>query len=136
MKNRVRAIIIKENKVLIIKRTKKDSVYYVIPGGGVENGEDFEVAIRRECKEELGVDVRVKELFAEIISGKLETVGQKEYFYICEIINGELGTGQGPEYIDNNGYEGAYNLLWIDIDSLSKIDLRPNILRDKIIKLK
>jgi 8-oxo-dGTP diphosphatase len=64
MKKRVRAIIIKENKILIIKRTKSDDVYFVIPGGGVEIGENIETAIKRECKEELGVKIVVKNLFA------------------------------------------------------------------------
>ncbi len=36
MKSRVRAVIIENGKLLTIKRTKSNLVYWVIPGGGVE----------------------------------------------------------------------------------------------------
>lgn len=61
MLNRVRAIIIKDGKLLTIKRSKQDSVYFVFPGGGVEQGEDLETAMKRECKEELGIEIKVIE---------------------------------------------------------------------------
>jgi len=41
-------VIIKDNKILLIKRTKKDSVYWVIPGGAVEENETREEALKRE----------------------------------------------------------------------------------------
>ena len=59
MKRRVRAIIIRGNKLLLIKRIKKTGTYWVFPGGGVEAGETLERALQRECKEELGVLVTV-----------------------------------------------------------------------------
>ena len=59
MKIRVRSVIIKDNKVLLIKRTKKDSVYWVIPGGGVEKNETNKEALMRECREELGVKIKI-----------------------------------------------------------------------------
>lgn len=85
--NRVRAIIIKNNKVLVIKRSKKELVYFVFPGGGVE---------------------------------------QLEHFYFCNIVSGELGTGNGREYDVNSGYEGIYRIKWLDIDDLVNHDLRPS----------
>ena len=36
---RVRAIIIEDKKVLTIKRTKPETIYWAIPGGGVEDDE-------------------------------------------------------------------------------------------------
>lgn len=33
--------------------------YYKLPGGGVEKGEDIKTALDRECKEELGVEIKV-----------------------------------------------------------------------------
>lgn len=134
MKIRVRAVIIKDNKVLLIKRTKESSVYWVVPGGGVEDGETAEEALIRECEEELGVKIKINSLLVEIESGKLETFGQKEYFYLCNILDGVLGSGQGPEFQKEAIYTGAYNIEWRDIKSLLEIDLRPGKIRDLLLE--
>lgn len=132
MQKRVRAIIIKDNKVLTIKRTKPDIVYWVMPGGGVDKGETKEEALIREAKEELGVDVLVKNLFLEMDSGKPETIGQREYFYLCEIKSGKLGSGDGPEFYKNSLYKGRYDIKWINICNIKNIDLRPTRIKDLI----
>ena len=46
-----------------------------------------------------------------------------QYFFLSEIISGALGTGQGEEYIDKNKDRGTYLPMWIDIISLSSIDV-------------
>ena len=131
MQKRVRAIIIKDNKILTIKRTKPDAIFWIIPGGGVEKGETNEKALIRECKEELGVDVQVNNLFREMDSKTPKTIGQREYFYFCEIKGGKLGSGDGPEFNDSS-YVGKYDIEWIDIDNLRNIDLRPVEVKDLI----
>ena len=39
--------------------------YYTFPGGGREGNETFEEGVKREVKEEFGIDVEVKELLYE-----------------------------------------------------------------------
>jgi len=134
MEKRVRVIIIKNNKVLTIKRTKPDTTFWVFPGGGVEEGETNEKALIRECKEELGVDILVKNLFLEMDSEKPETSGQREYFYLCEIKGGKLGSGDGPEFQKDSSYVGKYNIEWIDTCNLKNVDLRPTEVKDLICK--
>ena len=133
MKNRVRAIIIRNGKILTIKRVKKDLIYFVFPGGGVDKGENFKDAIKRECKEELGVEVEIKEKFdsERFDKGKIK---QMEHFYMCDIISGELGTGDGPEYDINSGYEGTHEIEWLNVSGLSSFNLLPNSIKDKLIK--
>lgn len=52
------AIINEEGKVLQLKQTYGDK-RWGLPGGGVEPGETIHEAIRRECLEELGVDIKI-----------------------------------------------------------------------------
>jgi 8-oxo-dGTP diphosphatase len=131
---RVRAIIIKDEKILFIKRTKEGLVYWVMPGGEIEAGESNEQALIRECQEELGVTVKVGELFFSGPSGKPGIEGQMEYFYFCEIINGQLGTGQGPEYQPNSGYIGSYEPQWRSLKEMMNFDIKPAELRDLLNK--
>ena len=48
-----RAGIIENNYIYLIFRRKKQREYYVIPGGGLDDGETLEENVLREIKEEL-----------------------------------------------------------------------------------
>lgn len=126
-------MIIHQNHVLVIKRTKPgQEAYWVFPGGGVDNNETPEQAVQRECHEELGVDIRVKELFTKQSSGHPDTLGQTELFFLCEITGGILGNAFGPEYQYGTHYVGTYELVWIDVVDIRNYELRPNAVRDMI----
>lgn len=131
MLKRVRAIIISKNKILLIKRIKKDSVYWVFPGGGVERGESKKNALLREMKEELGVEVKICSLFKK---NRFNHKGdkQKEYFYVCEIINGILGSGTGQEYQPDTNYDGIHGIEWVGLGRILEIDLFPYEVRNAV----
>lgn len=131
-KERVRAIIIKQGSILLIKRVFNDRTYWVFPGGGVEAGETVIEALKRECLEELGITAEVEELFTKEISGKAETEGEMEYFYTANITGGVLGNAFGPEHKQDPHYKGKYELVWEEGDQIKNIDLRPNEVRDKV----
>ena len=134
METRVRAIIIQNEKVLLIHRIKENDEYWVFPGGGVEEtDENPEGALGRECMEELGIKVKVGELF---ISNQIELQGKerREIFFFCEQISGVLGTGTGPEYHPDSNYSGAYSLEWVDLARLSLLDVRPKDIQQKLLK--
>jgi len=52
-----RAIIENNRKILVCKGKKKN--YYYFPGGHVEFGENAKEALKREIKEELGLDAKI-----------------------------------------------------------------------------
>lgn len=131
---RVRAVIIKDGKILLINRVKEEESYWVIPGGGVEGEENHNEAISRECKEELGVDVVVEELIIDRISEKPQIFGQTEFFYNCNIVGGRVGSGDGPEFSPGSGYEGKHIVRWVDMEKLQSIDLRPSLVKEMIIR--
>ena len=129
LRNRGSAVIIKSNKVALIKRVKGDCVYFVFPGGGIEEGESPEEATIRETLEELGVHIRIIDEFGEV------EFNGTQYFYLSEIIDGVFGTGQGEEFSECDSDRGTYQPLWVEINKLSTINVRPKSVADKIISL-
>lgn len=129
MRNRGSVVIVENDKVGLIQRIRDSSVYYVFPGGGIENGETPEEGAKREAFEELGVEVKVNECIA-----KVEYNGT-QYFFLSEIINGIFGTGQGEEYTDNERDRGTYLPMWVDIKRLSSIDVKPKEVAIKVQSL-
>lgn len=88
MPDRVAALIIKNNKLLII--TGYDESIWWTPGGKAESGEDHEKALRRELKEELDVDVdEMKKYDEKLVINSMTNKPQKVYFYIVKI-SGEI----------------------------------------------
>lgn len=87
------AIFNDEGKLFITKRGKKaknERGKWEIPGGGVEFGETFEQAIKREIMEEHGIEIEILELL-----GICDHIIPKEKqhwvspTFICKIVTGE-----------------------------------------------
>ncbi|MFC0189477.1 NUDIX domain-containing protein [Fictibacillus aquaticus] len=129
MRDRGSVVIVENSKVALIKRVRDDSVYFVFPGGGIEEGETPKEAAKREAKEELGVTVHISDCIAEV-----EFTGT-QYFFNAEIIEGDFGTGMGVEYTDSNRNRGTYLPVWIELNQLTNIDVRPKEVVLKIQKL-
>lgn len=129
MRDRGSVVIIENDKVVLIKRTRDGSVYYVFPGGGLEKGETPAAGAAREAFEELGVKVKVNECISEVY------YNGTQYFFLSEIIEGIIGTGRGEEYTDNNRNRGIYQPMWVDIKKLSSFDVKPNEVALKIQSL-
>ncbi len=54
---RVAALILLDDNVVLVRHRKADSVYHLLPGGGVEYGETLASALVREVFEETGLSI-------------------------------------------------------------------------------
>jgi ADP-ribose pyrophosphatase YjhB (NUDIX family) len=60
IRNAVRAVIVREEAVLMQKKWAQErGVWYTLPGGGQEVHETLTEALQRECQEEIGTTVEV-----------------------------------------------------------------------------
>ena len=107
--------------------------YYTFPGGGREGEESFEDGVKREIKEEFGIEVEVQKLLYEKHDGERS---KDEYFYLCKYVSGEFGTGDGPEFNNDPKYadRGQYIPEIIKREDLEKIVLLPYDVRDMFIE--
>jgi 8-oxo-dGTP diphosphatase len=127
MQERVRAVIVQNNSLILIKRVKPHETYFVFPGGGVEAGESREEALAREMREELGVvEVAMKRL---LVSWRSDRFEQIEHFYVCDVVGGEMGTGSGPEFQEGSSYEGTHEIVRVPLAEIPTINLRPSAAR-------
>lgn len=118
----------REGKILLMRRCKYGRNYYVVPGGGVEEGETLREAALREVKEETGLDV--------VITRKLcvcQNRDQPEHYFLAEDFAGELCLG-GPE-VDRQSRDNTYCLEWVPLSMLDHIPLVPKPIREQIYGL-
>lgn len=59
MRDIVNALLVERGRVLLARRSPRRKAYpglWSFPGGHMEKGEDFEAALERELREEIGID--------------------------------------------------------------------------------
>jgi 8-oxo-dGTP diphosphatase len=123
-----RAIILKDNKILLIHRIKNSRVYFVPPGGHIEPNESEEECLIREIKEETNLDAQIDK---KLWSIKSTLDNSLQHFFLVTKFSGNLKLN-GPEK-ERNNKNNEYILEWHDIDKLSDLDLVPNPLKEKLL---
>lgn len=61
-----RAVLFREDGKIAILHVGKYN-YHKLPGGGVEEWEDMETALRRECLEEVWAEIEIKGYIGEVV---------------------------------------------------------------------
>lgn len=119
MGDRGSVVLIEEGHIALIKRIRDGSMYYVFPGGGILAHETPEAAAKREAFEELGVQVEIERLFTKIDYQGIQ------YFFMARRIGGIFGTGLGEEYTDPKRQRGTYEPVWVRLEELQTIQVKP-----------
>lgn len=129
-RNRASAVILKDEKVLLIERVKPSESYYVFPGGGIEEGESPEAAVVREVKEETNLDAKdPRELFFV----DHPEHGGNHVFLIEDFSGSDVRLG-GPEakYADESN---QFILGWVSVSDLDQVVLYPEIVKGKVSRI-
>ncbi|HSX44814.1 MAG TPA: NUDIX domain-containing protein [Candidatus Saccharimonadales bacterium] len=114
MRQAARAIIIKDDRLLVMHRNKFGEHYDTLPGGNIERGESPEQALAREISEETTLTFTNPKLV--IIEHAGEPYGD-QYIYLCDYRSGEPKLHQNSE--ENQLNQLGQNLhqpgwMWLD----------------------
>jgi 8-oxo-dGTP diphosphatase len=123
LKPRAAVILLQDGQIALLERTRPDRHYYAFPGGGVENDETPAEAAAREAEEELGVQVDIGNMVAEVWY-----LGLPQYFFRAELRGGEFGTGCGKEMDSPADSErGSYLPCWRPVLDLHLLPVLPSV---------
>lgn len=116
MRRAARAIVVHDNKLLVIHRNKFGQEYYVLPGGAVEIGEPIPDAAVREVAEEASIQVSNPRLV--FIDHAGDMYGD-QYVFLCDYVSGEPLTREDThEFAINKMGKNLYKPQWMPIEGL------------------
>ncbi len=122
MRTRAGVIIIREGKMLLMRRAHAGREYYILPGGTIEKGETPEAAAVRELKEETGLDIMLaKKLFEHDVAPDAGSKYDKQYYFLAGSVQGEpiLGGEEASITVEGNSYE----LHWLPLEDLPSTEI-------------
>lgn len=112
----VGAVILNPENQVLLCRSHKWGNQYVIPGGHIELGESMQVALRREIKEETGLDVYDIHMLGIQESIYEPAFHEKKHFifldFICRTDSYEVQLNDEAE-----------SYVWASLDELDRYDL-------------
>ena len=126
----VRVIILnEENKMLMVKQHHEGKDIWMVPGGGIEDGENAADAAVREVKEETGLDIEIGTLIWHV-----EEVSQRGQrfvnFFLGKVSGGELALGEDPEF--DEAHQVLREVRFMTREEMKLIPkLYPEFLRDE-----
>jgi 8-oxo-dGTP pyrophosphatase MutT (NUDIX family) len=120
---RAGVIVIRDGRLALIHRVRDGREYWVIPGGGVERGENLAEAALREGREELGSELVLGPLRVRIAhrleSGRI----QIQSYFEASIATDQLSI-RGPE-LSHGPERGSYRAVWLPLAEVRKRDVLP-----------
>jgi ADP-ribose pyrophosphatase YjhB (NUDIX family) len=122
--DRVRAVLITAADQLVVIRRKRPggAPYWILPGGGVERGEDTESALARELHEELAASADVHSLLLV-----LRMDGHRHYFFLARAStwSADPAVRTGPEFANPLHGEFHPEPIPLTAQAVSGINLLP-----------
>jgi 8-oxo-dGTP pyrophosphatase MutT (NUDIX family) len=127
-----KAFIVRDRRLLLVRKSADDPDQpglWEVPGGRMEFGEDVEEHLRREVREEVGLEIRPGAPFhiwqwrvcrttsrGEVESWQIVAVAR-----LCEFVSGE------PSAVGRVPGDHLAEIVWAPLDELDKYEFIPNM---------
>lgn len=128
-----RAIVFIDRKVVLIHRKRDGLEYWVTPGGKVEEGESLEDAVKREVREEIGIDVEVSHKALQV-SNRAYNEDNEQHFFLCKHRAGRLGDGT-DEKILHPDPDDFSEIVLVDVSDIQNMNVVPAEVKSSIVDL-
>lgn len=132
MRTTARAIVIKDDSLLVMHRNKFGHEYYALVGGAVDVGETAEQALYREVQEEAGIVIANHRLV--IVEDAGDMYGM-QYIYLCDFVSGEpaLAPNSIEAKITADG-QNLYRPMWLPLTNLPNVTFLPKELQQQLLE--
>lgn len=129
VKIRANVLIKDKEKILLMHRIKNGIEYFILPGGGVEDGESVTNAAIREAKEETGLNVIIDKKLWQFHNSADD---RDQYYFLVTKYSGNLKLG-GPE-VDRESESNKYILEWHDLKKFNDVKFFPEEIKKKVLE--
>ena len=130
--DRARLVIIKDGKIAAIERHRQGQHYWVLPGGGVAEGETIPQAAMREAREELGVPIRLGSLRAVISGVERDGSARRHWCFDASTDSDDIVIAGGPEATPSPA-DGTYAAVWLDLGEMDPARIYPPALARLVV---
>lgn len=120
MRGRAQCLVVKDNKILLVKHCIDGEEYYILPGGGREIGETPEQAALRELMEECNVSGKIIRKTSEYYSANYIYENSTFWTFLIDIGSQEPVLGADPEF--SGSEQILREVVWKTLDELSERD--------------
>lgn len=127
----VRAIVVHDGKLLLMKRNKYGQEFYALVGGGIDKGDTPEEALIREVQEVTQLDVANPRLVMKQSGGAYG----EQFIFTAEYVRGEPALSADSEEAQAHAQgENLYEPVWLPVEQLAGVKLLPAELQPLLLQ--